>query len=70
VPKRTQRWELALVADFRGKGDRDILLQATNKDGYRMGRYLAAYAFESLRNGGQPLWTTDAFVSCAHNGGR
>lgn len=70
VPKGAQRWELALVADFRGKGDRDILLQATNKDGYRMGRYLAAYAFESLRDGGKPLWTTDAFVSCAHNGAR
>ena len=70
VPKGAERWELALVADFRDRGDQDILLQATNKDGYRMGRYLAAYAFESLRDGGQPLWTTDAFVSCAHNGAR
>ncbi|MHB0960032.1 MAG: FG-GAP-like repeat-containing protein [Pirellulaceae bacterium] len=70
VPKGAERWELALVVSFRDKGDQDILLQATNKDGYRMGRYLAAYAFESLRDGGQPLWTTDAFVSCAHNGAR
>ncbi len=70
VPEGAERWELALIADFRGGGDRDLLLQATNKDGYRMGRYLAAYAWESLRDGGQPLWTTDAFVSCAHNGAR
>jgi len=70
VPKGAERWELALVAGFRDGSDQDILLQATNKDGYRMGRYLAAYAFESLRDGGKPLWTTDTFVSCAHNGTR
>jgi hypothetical protein len=70
VPEGAERWELALVAGFRGNDDRDILLQATNKDGYRMGRYLAAYSFEALRDGGKPLWTTDAFVSCAHNWAR
>jgi hypothetical protein len=70
VPKGAERWELALIASFRGTDDQDVLLQATNKDGYRMGRYLAAYAFESLRDGGKPAWTTDAFVSCAHNGAR
>jgi hypothetical protein len=36
VPKGAQRWELALVASFRGTGDRDILLQAANKDGYNV----------------------------------
>jgi hypothetical protein len=70
VPKGAERWELAMIASFRGKSDQDFLLQATNKDGYRMGRYLAAYAFESLKAGGKPLWTTDSFVSCAHNGAR
>jgi len=70
VPKGAERWESAMVASFRGPGDQDILLQATNKDGYRMGRYLAAFSFESLRDGGKPLWTTEAFVSCAHNGAR
>lgn len=68
VPEGAERWELALVADFRGGGDRDLLLQATNAKGYRMGRYLAAYAADDLD--GKPLWTTDAFVSCAHNGAR
>ena len=49
VPDGATRWEVAMLADFRGHGgDRDVLLQATNKRGYRMGRYLAAYAVEQL----------------------
>jgi hypothetical protein len=47
-----------------------VLLQATNKSGYRTGRYLAAYTFADLLRGKNPLWTTDQFVSCAHNGAR
>jgi hypothetical protein len=71
VPKGAARWEVAMIANFRGAGeDRDVLLQATNEKGYRMGRYLAAYSFETLLDGGKPLWTTDAFVSCAHNSAR
>ena len=59
-----------MVASFQGKSDQDILLQATNKVRYRTGRYLAAYTFNTLRDGGKPLWTTDSFVSCAHSGAR
>jgi hypothetical protein len=71
VPKGAQRWELAMIADFRGTGkDSDILLQATNKDGYRTGRYMAAWTYKELIANGKPLWTTDKFVSCAHNGAR
>ena len=70
VPRGAARWEIALVADFRGGGDRDVLLQATNARGYRMGKYLAAYAADALLKGGKPLWSTDRFVSCAHNGAR
>ncbi len=71
VPQGAQRWELAMIACFRGKGDdADILLQATNKDGYRTGRYLAAYSMDGLLKGEKPLWRTDDFVSCAHNGAR
>lgn len=71
VPEGAERWELAMIADFRGAGDdRDILLQATNRAGYRTGRFLAAYAFDELINGGDPLWTTNTFESCAHNGAR
>jgi hypothetical protein len=71
VPKGAARWELAMIADFRGTGkDNDILLEATNESGYRTGRYLAAYAIDTLLKGGEPLWTTDGFISCAHNGAR
>lgn len=71
VPKDAERWELALLADFRGTGrDGDVLLQATNAKGYRKGRYLAAYAVDALLKGGKPLWTTDQFGACAHNGAR
>jgi hypothetical protein len=71
VPRGAARWEVAMIADFRGTGgDRDLLLQATNADGYRTGRYLAAYAVDALPAGRKPLWTTDRFVSCAHNAAR
>lgn len=71
VPAGAARWEVAMIADFRGRGDdADVLLQATNTKGYRTGRYLAAYAMAELLKGGRPLWTTDKFVSCAHNSAR
>jgi hypothetical protein len=71
VPQGAARWEAAMIANFSGAGeDGDVLLQATNEKGYRMGRYLAAYSFESLLAGGGPLWTDDQFVSCAHNSAR
>jgi hypothetical protein len=71
VPDGAERWEVAFIADFRGlNADRDLLLQATNKKGYRMGRYLAAYSYENLIAGKEPLWTSNDFVSCAHNGAR
>lgn len=70
VPDGAERWEHAIVCCLRGAGDRDILLQATNRDGYRMGRYLAAYSAEGLREGEAPLWTLDDFPACAHNGAR
>ncbi len=71
VPDGAERGEAAMIAAGRGTGgDADILLQATNKDGYRTGRYLAAYAMADLLAGGGPLWTTDSFVSCAHNAAR
>ena len=71
VPSGAEMWEVAMIADFRGTGgDSDILLQATNAEGYRMGKYLAAYAITDLLAGREPMWTTDAFVSCAHNSAR
>lgn len=71
VPAGAERWEVAMIADFRGTGgDGDLLLQATNKRGYRMGKYLAAYSLNELLRGRRPLWATDRFVSCAHNSAR
>ena len=71
-PPGTERWEHLVVANFRGKGDRDLLLQTTNAKGYRMGRYLAAYALDDLMQRGntKPLWTRDDFIANAHNGAR
>ncbi len=69
VPEGAERWEHLALANLRGKGDRDLVLQATNAKGYRMGRYVAAFALESLRRGDvQPLWQKDNFLACAHNG--
>jgi hypothetical protein len=70
VPAGAARWELAMIATFRKDENQDILLQATNEKGYRMGRFLAAYRIRDLLAGGEPLWSTDKFVSCAHNGAR
>ncbi|MCP4638957.1 MAG: hypothetical protein GY851_00915 [bacterium] len=71
VPKGAERWEHLAVANFRGKGDRDVLLQATNRDGYRTGRYVAAFALDALRDGRyEPLWQRGDFGACAHNGAR
>jgi len=71
APEGAERWEHVVIADFRGQGDRDLLLQATNAKGYRMGRYLAAYAAAELAKGNlKPLWQRDDFVACAHNGAR
>ena len=68
APKGAERWEQVIIADLRGKGDRDLILQATNAFGYRMGRYLAAYEADGLD--GKPLWETDAYLGCAHTGAR
>ncbi len=70
VPEGAERWEQVIIASLSAVGAEDILLQATNKDGYRTGRYLAAYRAGDLRAGAGPLWTTDGFMSCAHNGAR
>ena len=72
-PAEAERWEHLVVANFRGKGDRDLLLQATNAAGYRMGRFLAAYALDELLRDGEaaaPLWARDDFLANAHNGAR
>ncbi|GIV20312.1 MAG: hypothetical protein KatS3mg023_2063 [Armatimonadota bacterium] len=69
VPEGAERWEHLAIVNLRGKGDRDVVLQATNARGYRMGRYVAAFALEELRRGNtRPLWQVNNFLACAHNG--
>ena len=71
-PETADQWEHLVIANFRSEGDRDLLLQATNAQGYRMGRYLAAYSFDDLlqSDAPQPLWTREDFLANAHNGAR
>lgn len=71
-PEGADRWEHLAIANFRGQGDRDLLLQATNSGKYRVGRFLAAYAFEDLLESDkpQPLWARDDFKGSAHSGAR
>jgi hypothetical protein len=60
-------WQHVVLCNLRGKGDRDVIVQTTNKTGYKMGRYLAAYALDSPT---KPLWQTDGYLGCAHTGAR
>lgn len=62
------RWEHPVIANLRGLGDRDLLLQASTGD-YRLGRDVAAFAFDDLEGGeAEPLWSTDDFFPLAHGG--
>ncbi len=68
-PEGSERWEHLAVVNLRGKGDREIVLQATNAEGYRMGRYISAFSLDDLRRGEiKPIWQKDDFLACAHNG--
>lgn len=70
-PEGTERWEHLVIANFRGEGDRDLFIQTTNKDGYRVGHHIAAYRLEDLRNQKYtPIWQRADFTTCAHNGAR
>lgn len=60
-------WQHVVLCNLRGKGVRDVLLQTTNRAGYKMGRYLAAYALDAPT---KPLWQTDGYLGCAHTGAR
>lgn len=69
-PAAAERWEHLVIANFRGQGDRDLLLQTTNKEPYRLGRFIAAYTLEDLKAGKGPLWERDDFINQAHTGAR
>lgn len=64
VPQGALRWEHLVVCNLRGKGDRDLVLQATNARGYRVGHYVTAYALDRLE--GAALWQERGFGALAH----
>jgi hypothetical protein len=63
-PDDPERWELVVVANLRGKGDRDILLQTTNSRGYRVAHYLSAYGLDD--HTAKLLWKNEHFGAPAH----
>ncbi|MBC7330124.1 VCBS repeat-containing protein [bacterium] len=68
-PEGTDRWEHLVLVNLRGKGDKDLVLQATNNKGYRMGRYVSAFSLDDLLKGRvKPIWQRNDFLACAHNG--
>lgn len=68
-PADCEAWELAAICNLRGWGDRDIILQSTNKSGYRLGRYLQAYTVEDLlMKNYSPIWERHDYFGCAHGG--
>ena len=71
-PAGAAHWEHVVVANFRGVGERDLLLQASNVAGYRVGRFLAAYAADALLAdaAAAPLWTRQNFLPAIHSGAR
>lgn len=72
VDSAFNRWEHAIIADFTGQGDRDILLQAsqqTDKKDYIRDSVQAAFKLTDLLSLGaqaRPLWRTENFVSLSH----
>lgn len=63
-PPGSERWEHIAVVNLRGQGDRDVVLQCTNAKGYRVGRYVAAYALDNAK--ARLLWSNDHFGALAH----
>lgn len=65
-------WEHAIIANFTGQGDTELLLQAsrpTDKEGYIRDNLQAAFRMADLIALGpeaQPLWLNDDFVSLSH----
>lgn len=73
APEGADQWEHLVIASFRGSADHDLLLQATNRDGYRMGRHIAAFSLDALLAGDPEaarLWQRDDFRALAHGGAR
>ncbi len=70
------QWEMAIIGNFSGSGDRDLLLQAsvpTDRANYLRGKVLAAYRYSELRDREQNaarLWRRTDFKNQSHAGAR
>ena len=70
LPEEIERWDVVVIANLRGEGASDVILQGLEDKSLR-GRFLHAYALENLKQRHYtPLWTRDDFMSCRHNGMR
>ncbi len=75
-PPEAFQWEQPIIANLRGLGDRDILLQACDdgegrRGGYRVARHLVAYAAEELqKQQPEPMWQRDDFFGVNHGSAR
>ena len=69
-----EKWEHVIVANLRGLGDRDLILQACpqsgpdSRQGKKRGRMMAAFPAETPE--GKPLWQTDSYWGPAHGTAR
>jgi hypothetical protein len=74
VVPNIENWEVVIVANLRGLGDRDLIFQAypqsgpNSKRGQKQGRLMAAFRAESPD--GLPLWQTDHYWAPAHGTAR
>jgi hypothetical protein len=68
------KWEHVIVANLRGQGDRDLILQAQptsgpdSKKGWKRGRLMAAVPAE--KPDGPVLWENTEYWGCAHGTAR
>lgn len=76
VDSRFDRWEHAIIANFRGEGDVDLLLQAServdNRRDYYRDTHIAAFRFTDLVEQGtsaSPLWSRTDFIAPSHGPG-
>lgn len=77
VESKFNRWEHAIIANFQGQGDTDLLLQASrnvsDRDNYIRDNIQAAFSIQSLIASGssaRPLWQQTDFVSASHGPAR
>lgn len=78
VDSHYDRWEHAVIANFRGAGDRDLLLQASvdireGEGVYLRDTVIAAYEFAALKKHGDQtmaMWQRDDFISVSHGVGK